>query len=101
MKKLFISQPSSEMTDDELREVRNKAKKCAEGKLGEPVEALGTFYWKEPVENVSEDLFFLGNAISILSQADIAYFCKGWEEVRGCRIEHTCAVEYGVEVIEE
>ena len=28
-------------------------------------------------------------------------FFNGWQEARGCRIEHICAVEYGIEVMEE
>ena len=30
-----------------------------------------------------------------------AYFCKGWENARGCRIEHAAAVAYGLEVLYE
>ena len=33
--------------------------------------------------------------------ADVAYFAKGWNEARGCKIEHTCAVEYGILTIED
>lgn len=29
------------------------------------------------------------------------YFAKGWEDARGCRIENQCAIEYGIEVIED
>lgn len=27
--------------------------------------------------------------------------CLGWQNARGCRIEHDAAVAYGLEVIEE
>lgn len=30
-----------------------------------------------------------------------AYFCKGWENTRGCRIEHEAAKAYGLEIIYE
>lgn len=30
-----------------------------------------------------------------------AEFCKGWENARGCRIEHDAAVAYGLEVLYE
>lgn len=33
--------------------------------------------------------------------ADVAYFAKGWDEARGCKIENTCAIEYGITVIED
>ena len=32
--------------------------------------------------------------------ADIAYFAKGWDSARGCKIEHNCAVAYNIDVIE-
>lgn len=28
-------------------------------------------------------------------------FCADWEKYRGCKIEYTCAVEYGVQVIKK
>lgn len=31
----------------------------------------------------------------------ITDFCKGWENARGCRIEHDAAVAYGLEVLYE
>jgi hypothetical protein len=37
----------------------------------------------------------------LLASADVAYFAKGWEEARGCRIENICAIEYGIDVIED
>lgn len=43
----------------------------------------------------------VGKCLELLSSADIAYFAKGWEEARGCKIENTCAVEYGITVIED
>ena len=46
-------------------------------------------------------LWFLGKSIELLSKADVAYFVKGWDEARGCKIEHQCAVEYGVDRIED
>jgi hypothetical protein len=42
----------------------------------------------------------LGKSIELMAHADVAVFCPGWKEARGCRIEHECAVQYGLEVIE-
>ena len=38
-------------------------------------------------------------AIADLSKADVAFFSNGWEHSRGCKIEHACAVEYGIPII--
>ena len=40
-------------------------------------------------------------SLKLLSGADVAYFAEGWEDARGCRIEHECAVEYGITTIED
>ena len=41
----------------------------------------------------------LGESIKLLAQADIVYFCKDWENYRGCRIEHNICMEYGIKTI--
>lgn len=53
-------------------------------------------------DDLSEDrhaLFCLGRVISLLSATDAVVFMDGWEEARGCRIEHTCCKEYGVPIL--
>lgn len=102
MKKLFISQPMRGKTDEEILETREKAIKKAikkaEKQVGEPVEVIDSFFQSAPVG--AKPLWFLGKSLELLSNADIAYFAKGWEEARGCRIEHTCAIEYNIDCIE-
>jgi ferredoxin len=31
----------------------------------------------------------------------LVVFAKGWEEARGCRIEHECALQYGYRIIDD
>ena len=31
-----------------------------------------------------------------MSQANLVYFARGWEQSRGCNIEHECAKRYGL-----
>jgi len=99
MKKLFISQPMRGKTDEEILAERKKAIESAERNLGEPVEVIDSFFQNAPAD--VRPLWFLGKSLELLSTADIAYFAKGWEDARGCRIENQCAVEYGIEVIED
>lgn len=99
MKKLFISQPMRGKTNEEIIAVREKAIESAKGELGEEVEVIDSFFQDAPVD--AKPLWFLGKSLELLSTADVAYFAKGWEEARGCRIENTCAVEYGITVIED
>ena len=99
MKKLFISQPMKDKTDEEILAVREKAIKSAEKQIGETVEVIDSFFQSAPVG--AKPLWFLGKSLELLSGADIAYFAKGWQEARGCKIENTCAIEYGIPVIED
>ena len=99
MKKLFISQPMKDKTNEEILEVRKKAIKSAERELGEKVEVIDSFFQDAPVN--ANPLWFLGKSIELLSTADVVFFAKGWEEARGCRIENTCAIEYGIQTVIE
>lgn len=99
MKKLFISQPMNGKTDEEILETRAKAIESAERELGEKVEVIDSFFQNAPVE--AKPLWFLGKSLELLSTADVAYFAKGWEEARGCKIENQCAIEYGIDLVIE
>mgnify|MGYP002573851558 CR=1 FL=1 len=99
MKKLFISQPMKGKTDAEILAERERAVQAAEKTLGEKVEVIQSFFQGAPAD--ARPLWFLGKSLELLSTADVAYFAKGWEEARGCRIENQCAIEYGITVIED
>ena len=97
--KLFISQPMRGKTDEEILATRQKAIASAERHLGEKVEVIDSFFQNAPAD--AKPLWYLGKSLELLSTADVAYFANGWEEARGCRIENTCAIEYGIDVIED
>ena len=99
MKKLFISQPMKGKTDDVIKAERAAAVKEAEILIGEPVEVIDSFFEAAPVD--AKPLWFLGKSLELLSTADVAYFAYAWNGARGCMIEHTCAVAYGIPTIEE
>lgn len=86
MKKLFISQPMRGKTDEEILAERKKAIESAERNLEEPVEVIDSFFQNAPAD--ARPLWFMGKSLELLSTADIAYFAKGWEDARGCRIEN-------------
>lgn len=99
VKKLFISQPMRDKTDEQIKVERKNAIKKATELLGEEVEVIDSFFESAPHD--ARPLWFLGKSMELLSTADVAYFVNGWENYRGCRIENTCAKEYGIKVIEE
>lgn len=104
MKKAMLSQPMTGKTDEEIVETRERAVKALEEKGFEVVNTLFTDEWyskknmeERGVEN--PPLCFLAKTLENMSLCHAAYFCKGWESARGCRIEHDAAVAYGLEVI--
>ena len=94
MKKLFISQPMNGKTDEEILAEREDAITKAKELVGEEVEVIDTFY--TDFSSDAKPLEYLARSIADLAKADVAYFAKGWDEKRGCKIEHECAVQYGV-----
>lgn len=98
MKKLFISQPMKGKSDEDILKERDRATRKAEAIVGEPIEVIDSFFQNAPAD--ARPLWFLGKSLELLSTADVAYFAPGWDEARGCKIEHMCAVEYGIDRIE-
>lgn len=99
MKKLFISQPMRDKTNEEIKAERERAIEAAEKKIGESVEAIDSFFENAPHD--AKPLWFLAKSLELLSNADVAYFVHGWNEYRGCRIERQAALQYGIPTITE
>ena len=106
MKKAMLSQHMAGKTEDEIVATRDRAIKVLEDRGYEVVNTLFTDEWysKENMEErgvVQIPLCFLAKSLENMSLCHAAYFCKGWEKTRGCKIEHDAAVAYGLEVIYE
>ena len=106
MKKAMLSQPMNGKTEDEIIATRERAIKALEARGYEIVNTLFTDEWysKESMKErgvVQIPLCFLAKSLENMSLCHAAYFCKGWENARGCRIEHDAAVEYGLDIIYE
>lgn len=93
MKKLFISQPMNGKTNEQILEERQKAISS----FDDEIEVIDSFFKDAPHD--ATPLWYLGESIKLLGDADVVYFCKDWEKYRGCTIEHECAVLYGKEIV--
>lgn len=97
---VFISQPMRDRTDEEIL----KERKTIIDSLAfpKPVELIQTFYDFSDMRDINgyinEPLLYLGRAIIDLASADIVVFAPGWEKARGCKIEHECAISYGIPI---
>ncbi len=106
MKKAMLSQPMNGKTEEEIKATREKAIAALEEKGYEVVNTLFTDEWYSP-ENMKErgvvqiPLCFLAKSLENMSLCHAAYFCKGWEDARGCRIEHEAAKAYGLNILYE
>ena len=104
--KVMLSQPMAGKTDEEIIATRDKAVKTLTEKGYEVVNTMFTDEWysKENMEKrgvVQIPLCFLAKSLENMSLCHAAYFCKGWEQARGCRIEHDAAIAYGLQILYE
>lgn len=106
MMKAMLSQPMNGKSGQEIISTRDKAIKALKEKGYEIVNNFFTNEWysKESMEErgvVQIPLCFLAKSLENMSLCNAVYFCKGWENARGCRIEHDAAVAYGLDIIYE
>lgn len=108
---VFISQPMTGLSIEEIKKVREKVEKDARmyitWEYHDEIDAA-TFYKNNIniIDNLQEDLpadthplEYLSNDIKMLKDADFIYFCKDWEYSRGCNIEFQVAKTYGIKMI--
>lgn len=105
-KRAMISQPMAGKTDEEIAEARDRAHARLREMGYEFVNTLFTDQWYSDAGMkergvVQVPLCYLAKSLENMSLCHAAYFCKGWENARGCRIEHDAAVAYGLEVLYE
>lgn len=100
MKKLFISQPMNGKTDEEIKEERKDIVKRVTERFGD-VEVIDSFIEENAPNSANAGLWYLGKSLELLANADCAYFADGWKNYRGCKIEHECAMQYGVDIVGE
>lgn len=93
MKKVFISQPMSGLTDSEIFDTRNRVTKY--------LNEMGFDVIDSWVKEDGNPVYLIGKSIELLSQADKIYFVKGWKNSRGCRIEYEVAKAYNIDIMEE
>lgn len=104
--KVMISQPMGGITERDILETRDRVKKELEGSGYEVVDSYldDSEHSDESLEKrgvMNKPLYYLGSSLKIMSECDIVYFCKGWQNARGCRLEHEAAKEYNMTIVEE
>ena len=97
----MIAQPMAGRTEEEILRSRRKAVKFLQQ---QGYEVLRT-YFREPFVprqgSIHPGLYLLAKSLDAMAHCHTVYFCKGWENARGCRIEHEAAQNYGLTIIYE
>ena len=97
MMKLFISIPMKDRTTEDIKYQMTKEKQRLEQLLGIEFELIDSCIEEDaPADTTNPALWFMGKSISMMADADVVYFSKGWEGATGCLIEQEIAKTYNV-----
>ena len=98
MIKIFISQPMKDKTSQEIEQERKEIiEKIRKHFKKIEVRVVDSFIKDAPHD--AKPLWFLSKSLELLSNANVIVLGKDWKNSRGCRIEHECAVQYGIPII--
>lgn len=87
-------------TEEAIRESMDKMHKIAEATLGEEVEVIQSYIKDNPPENSKQAVWYLGESIKKLSEADVCICLdEDWDYV-GCHSERSIARAYGIPIID-
>lgn len=102
MKRVFISLPMKDKTDQEILEARKKAQEEIQKILyNESLEFIDTWITEEPPHYLTDNsisLWYLGKSLEKLAEADVLYCSDNWHDYRGCVLEREAAKKYGIKV---
>lgn len=96
MKKLFVSVPMKGRTEEEIKESIQKMKKIAEIYEGEELELIDSYIEDKPPKDSKEAVWFLGESLKKLAQADVFMGICEIYDWNGCCIEMETANKYGI-----
>jgi len=102
----MISQPMNGLTEEQITNAQNKFLEYAKK---ENLEVVNTYFKDEWYSQDSMNLrgivqipvFFLAKSLEYMSECSTVYFAKGWENARGCKIEHEVALQCDMEIVYE
>lgn len=95
---ILISQPMAGVPDEELRKRFTKLK---EQFAKMHINVINNI-WEDDIPEgkyYCEPLFYLSQSIDAIGKVDAVYFAEGWQEARGCRVEHLICREYGIKCL--
>ena len=95
-KKVFVSMPMRNRNPRDIRHSINKAWKIAMAMVGEPLDLIDSVVKGVPYPDSNEDIWYLGESIMRLSEADYIVIVRPNYEYNGCSVESVVAHRYGI-----
>jgi hypothetical protein len=93
--KIIISQPMKGKSEAQVREER--------AKLVAKIEAFGDTVvdtiFPDFTDQGNTPLKYLAKSLEAIADVDAVVFMDGWQEARGCKIEHRCCEDYGIKIL--
>lgn len=96
MKKLFVSVPMKGRTEEEIKASIQKMKKIAEIYEGEELELIDSYIEDNLPKDSKEAVWYLGESLKKLAQADVFIGIDEAYDWNGCYIERDTAQRYGI-----
>lgn len=96
MKKLFISVPMKNRTEENIRKSIEKMHKIAEIVFGEKLEVIDSYNEFDVPDCKNQSIRHLGKSIEKLAEADYFIGIRWQDYFKGCSIETDIAYKYGI-----
>lgn len=96
--KVFISQPMTGKTDEEITAQRANALIQVEKRYSNCL-VLEIDSFNKGALNNSDPITELGRCVSLMADANVVVFCKGWANSKGCNVEYVVAIQYDLPLI--
>lgn len=97
MKKLFISCPMRNRTEENIKLSMQRMHKIAEIVFDQELEVISSYVEECPPENVNPGVWYLGKSIQKLAEADFFIGVDYYSDFfKGCCFERDIARQYGI-----
>jgi hypothetical protein len=93
--RIIISQPMKGKTEQQVRDER--------AALVRKIEAMGDTVIDTIFPDFTNEgnipLKYLAKSLEAIADVDAVVFMDGWQEARGCKIEHQACEDYGIKIL--
>ena len=117
-KNIFISQPRTGKSEEEILATRQKEIEKIHQEIREMRQlnskeddvqvniidsyiddATRNHFQERASDDINWDIYWLSQSLQKLAMADVIWLCEGWEHSKGCNIEFACAIQYGLGIM--